>query len=63
MQSEWNRYSLKDLSTHPKDNSRVEMKDADGTQFAGGYLAGRFVSGGGKSATGMNLTKHWRYAE
>jgi hypothetical protein len=63
MQDEWHKYNLKDSSTHPKDNSRVEMRDADGAQSSGGFLAGRFVSGGGKSATGMNLTKHWRYAE
>ena len=62
MQSEWNRYSLKDSSTHPKDNSRVEMTDADGTQCSGGYLAGRFVSGGITSANAADLPKHWRYA-
>jgi hypothetical protein len=62
MQNEWHKYNSKDLGTHPRDNSRVEMKDADGAQSSGGYLAGRFVTGG-TSATGMNLTKHWRYAE
>jgi hypothetical protein len=62
MQSEWHKYNLKDSSTHPRDNSRVEMKDADGTQFSGGFLAGRFVSGGVISANAHDLPKHWRYA-
>ena len=63
MQSEWHRYIHKDSSTHPRDNSRVQMKYADGTQFSGGFLAGRFVSGGVTSANAASLPKHWRYAE
>ena len=62
MQDRWHKYNFKDTKTHPRDNSRVEMKDADGTQFSGGYLAGHFVQGGVISVNGANLPKHWRYA-
>jgi len=62
MQDKWHRYSLRDPKTHPKENSRVEMKDADGTECCGGYLAGHFVHGGVISVNGANLPKRWRYA-
>jgi hypothetical protein len=62
MRSEWHKFNPKDSRTHPRDNSRVEMRDADGTQFAGGFLAGRFVSGGVTSANAASAPKHWRYA-
>jgi hypothetical protein len=62
MQNEWNKYNPKDSDTHPRDNSRVEMKDADGTLSSGGYLASHFVSGG-ITARAANMPKHWRYSE
>lgn len=62
MQNEWRKYSPRDPKTYPKENSRVEMRDADGTQLSGGFLAGRFVSRGVTSANASNLPKHWRYA-
>jgi hypothetical protein len=40
----------------------VEMKDADGTECSGGYLAGHFVLGGVISVNRANLPKRWRYA-
>jgi hypothetical protein len=63
MQSEWNIYILRDLKTHPKENTRVEIKDTDGMQFSGGYLAGHFVQGGVISANAANVPKCWRYLE
>lgn len=62
MQSEWHKYSPRDLQTHPRENTRVEMKDAGGAQFFGGYLAGHFVRGGVVSASAADLPKCWRYA-
>jgi hypothetical protein len=62
MQSEWHKYNPKDPSTHPKENTRVEMKDTDGTLFLGGYSRGHFVHGGVISANSVNLPKRWRYA-
>jgi hypothetical protein len=62
MQSKWNKYSPRDPKTFPKENTRVEMRDANGTQFSGGYVAGHFVSGGVISANAANLPKCWRYA-
>jgi hypothetical protein len=62
MQDEWHKYNSNDAKTHPTDNYRVEMKDADGTQFSGGYLTGHFVHGGVISVNGTNLPKRWRYA-
>jgi hypothetical protein len=63
MQNEWNKYSPRDPQTHPKENTRVEMKGTDGAQFSGGYLAGHFVCGGVVSANAANLPKWWRYME
>jgi hypothetical protein len=62
MQNEWHKYILRDPKTYPKENSRVEMKDADGTQFSGGFLAGRFLSGGATPVNASNLPERWRYA-
>ena len=61
MQSEWHKYSPKDPKTHPRENTRVEVKYADGTQFSGGYSRGHFVNGGVISANSVNLPKRWRY--
>jgi len=58
----WFKYNPRDPRTYPKENTRVEMKDADGTQCSGGYLAGHFVSGGVISVNAANLPRFWRYA-
>jgi hypothetical protein len=63
MKNEWRKFDPKDRNTHPRDNSRVQMKYADGTQISGGYLRGNFLQGGIISATAIGQTKHWRYAE
>lgn len=63
MKNEWRKFNPKDPNTRPKDNSRVEMKFADGTQSFGGYLKGHFLEGGVISASSANLTMHWRYAQ
>jgi len=63
MKNEWRRFDPKNRNTHPKDNSRVLMKYADGTQISGGYLKGHFLNGGVILATAVVQTKHWRYAE
>jgi hypothetical protein len=63
MNNEWRKFNLRDPNTHPKDNSRVEMKYADGTQISGGYLKGHFLQGGVISASSVNLTMRWRYAQ
>ncbi|HUD57777.1 MAG TPA: hypothetical protein VMR02_21290 [Terracidiphilus sp.] len=63
MKSEWHKFNPKDRITHPKDNSRVQIKCADGTQISGGYLKGYFLHGSVISATAVNQTKYWRYAE
>jgi hypothetical protein len=62
MRSEWNKYSPRDPKTYPKDNTRVEMRNADGTQVSEGYSTGHFVHGGVISLNGANLPKRWRYA-
>jgi hypothetical protein len=46
MKAEWRKFNPKDRSTHPRDNSRVQMKRADGTHVSGGYSMGRFHYGG-----------------
>jgi hypothetical protein len=63
MKSEWRKFNPKDPNTHPKDNSRVELKYADGSQLSGGYLKGHFLQGGVISASGVNPTMRWRYAQ
>jgi hypothetical protein len=63
MKNEWRKFNPKDRSTHPRDNSRVQMKYADGTQVSGGYLKGNFLQGGIIPAAAASQTKHWRYAE
>lgn len=63
MRNEWHKYNPKDPSTHPKENTRVQIKYADGMQFSGGYHRGHFVQGGVVSASEVKQTKHWRYAE
>lgn len=63
MKNEWRKFNPKDRTTHPRDNSRVQMKYADGTEISGGYLRGNFHQGGVISAAAPDLTKHWRYAE
>jgi hypothetical protein len=63
MKSEWRKFNPRKPDTHPKDNSRVEMKYADGTQISGGYLKGHFFQGGVISASSVDLTMRWRYAQ
>ena len=63
MKVEWRKFDPRDRSTHPKDNSRVLMKRADGTQVSGGYSMGRFHSGGAIATAAADQTKLWRYAE
>jgi phosphoribosylformylglycinamidine (FGAM) synthase-like amidotransferase family enzyme len=63
MKSEWRKYNSKDPSTHPKENTRVHMKYADGTQVSGGYSMGRFLQSGVISANAVNQTTRWRYVE
>jgi hypothetical protein len=63
MKNEWRKFNPKDRETHPRDNSRVQMKHADGTQVSGGYLKGNFVQGGVISTSAADRIKHWRYAE
>jgi hypothetical protein len=63
MKSEWRKFNPKDRNTHPKDNSRVQMKYADGTQISGGYLMGNFLYGGVNSAATVEQIKRWRYSE
>jgi hypothetical protein len=63
MKNEWRKFDPRDRNTYPRDNSRIQMKHADGTQISGGYLKGNFVQGGVISAAGVDQVKHWRYAE
>jgi len=63
MKQEWRKFNPKDRSTYPRDNSRAQMKRADGTQVAGGYAMGHFHYGGAIATTAAVQTKHWRYAE
>jgi hypothetical protein len=63
MKNEWRKFNPKDRNTHPRDNSRVQMKYADGTEISGGYLKGHFLQGGVISATAADQTKLWRYTE
>jgi len=63
MKNEWQKFNPKDRATHPRDNSRVQLKYADGTQVSGGYLKGNFLQGGVISAAAVHQTKRWRYAE
>ena len=63
MQGEWHKYSPRDSKTYPKENIRVEMRDADGTQFSGGYLAGSFVHRGIVSGNTADVPESWRYAQ
>jgi hypothetical protein len=61
MKNEWTRFNPRDPNTHPKDNSRVEMKHSDGSQSSGGFLRGHFLQDGVISASGVGLTMRWRY--
>jgi hypothetical protein len=63
MKNEWRKYDPKDQTTHPRENSRVQLKFSDGTQFSGGYLRGHFHHGGAVSAATVNQSKHWRYVD
>jgi hypothetical protein len=63
MKTEWRKFNPKDRVTHPRDNSRVQIKYADGTQVSGGYLKGHFHQGSVISATAVSQTKYWRYAD
>jgi hypothetical protein len=54
---------MRDRTTHPKDNSRVLMKRADGTQVSGGYAMGRFHFGDATATTAADQAKYWRYAD
>jgi hypothetical protein len=63
MKHEWHKYSSKDPNTHPKENTRVQMKHADGTQVTGGYSMGHFLQGGTVSVTLVQRTSRWRYLE
>jgi hypothetical protein len=63
MKNEWRKFNPRDLNTHPKDNSRVEMKYADGRQISGGYLKGHFLQGGVISVGSVDVTMRWRYAQ
>ncbi len=63
MKNEWRKFNPRDPNTHPKDNSRVEMKYTDGTQSSGGYLKGHFLQGGVIPASGVSLTMRWRYVQ
>jgi hypothetical protein len=63
MNNEWRKFNPRDPNTHPKDNSRVEVKYADGMQISGGYLKGHFLQGGVISASSVSLIKRWRYAQ
>jgi hypothetical protein len=62
MKNEWRKFDPKDRNTHPRDNSRVQMKHADGTQISGGFLKGNFLHDGVILAIAVHQTKHWRYA-
>ena len=63
MKNEWRKFNPRDPKTHPKDNSRVHMKYADGSQFSGGFLKGHFLQGSVISASSLNMTMRWRYIE
>jgi hypothetical protein len=63
MKNEWTKFNPRDPNTHPKENSRVEMKHADGSQSSGGFLQGHFLQGGVISASGVGLTMRWRYVQ
>ncbi|MGA8090543.1 MAG: hypothetical protein WCA10_24925 [Terracidiphilus sp.] len=63
MKKEWRKFNPRDPNTHPKDNSRVELKYTDGTQFSGGYLRGHFLQGGVISAASVHLSVRWRYTQ
>jgi hypothetical protein len=63
MTNEWRKFNPKDLKTHPRDNSRVEMKYADGKLISGGYLKGHFLQGGVISVSKVDLTMRWRYMQ
>ncbi|MGB7267661.1 MAG: hypothetical protein WBC92_19245 [Terracidiphilus sp.] len=63
MKNEWCKFNLRDRNTYPRDNSRVEMKHADGTQVSGGFLKGNFLQRGVISAAPADQIKLWRYTE
>jgi hypothetical protein len=63
MKNEWRKFNPKDRNTHPRDNSRVQLKYADGTEISGGYLKGHFLHGDVIPATAVDQMKRWRYAE
>jgi hypothetical protein len=63
MKNEWRKFDPKDRNTHPRDNSRVQMKYAGGTQLSGGYLKGHFLHGGVITASAVGQTTHWRYVK
>jgi hypothetical protein len=63
MKIKWHKYSSKDPSTHPRDNSRVVMKYSDGSQYSGGYSMGHFLQRGVISAPTVGQTTRWRYTE
>jgi hypothetical protein len=62
MKNEWQKFNPKDRSTHPKENSRVQMKYSDGTELDGGFMWGHFHHGGASPAASTMQTKQWRYA-
>ena len=63
--SEWHDYDPHDLSTHPEENKRVQMKYANGRQFTGRYsrAAGMHAHVGIVPEDTINLAKKWRYVE
>ncbi|MFZ0303037.1 MAG: hypothetical protein WAL75_10140 [Terracidiphilus sp.] len=63
MKNDWRKFNPKDQNTHPRDNSRIQLKYADGVQISGGYLKGYFHLGGAISAAAVGQVKLWRYAE
>jgi hypothetical protein len=63
MKSEWTKFNPKDPQTYPRENSRLEIKNADGSLSSGGFLRGHFLQGGVISASGVGLAMRWRYVQ
>lgn len=63
MENEWKDYDPNDPSTHPGDNTRVQIKFSNGRQFSGVYsrAAGFFAHVGIIPEDTVNLPKRWRY--